>query len=409
MSGTAGKGGPWLSVVGIGEDGLAGLSAEACRRLDAAEVIVGGRRHLALVPPSRAFRVVWTAPILQAVRDLARYRGRPTVVLASGDPLWYGVGRLVLRVFAREEVALIPHLSSFQLACARLGWPLEETVTTTVHGRPVARLRRAYAPGARILALTDGEEGPARIAAMLCADGYADARVHVLAHLGGPREAHWAGTAQEARDGRFAELNLVGLELPDDPARPPPPRTPGLPEALFAHDGTLTKAEVRAAALAALAPRPGELLWDVGAGCGSVAVEWLRITPRGRAVAVERDPGRAALIRRNAERLGVPELVVIEGGAPAALPAEPAPDAVFVGGGLTTPGLLETCAERLRPGGRLVAHAVTAEGEARLLAFLEARGGELVRQTVSRITGVGGRRLWRSLAPVTRLLWVRPP
>ncbi len=399
---------PWLAVVGIGEDGLAGLSAHACRLLDRAEVVVGGRRHLALIPPSRAFRVVWTAPILQAVRDLARYRGRPTVVLASGDPLWYGVGRLVARVFVREEVIFVPHVSSFQLACARLGWPLEETVTTTVHGRPLARLRRAYAPGARILALTADEEGPARIAELLCQDGFADAPFHVLAHLGGPREARWHGRAAEARGKVFAELNLVGFELPDDPARPLPPRTPGLPEALFRHDGRITKAEVRASALAALAPQPGHILWDVGAGSGAVAIEWLRSTPWSRAVAIEKEPKAAARIRENAQRLGVPELQLVEGEAPAALPEEPSPHAIFVGGGLDAPGLLETCAERLRPGGRLVAHAVTATGEARLLAFAEARGGELVRLQTSRLVTVGRRRVWRALAPITRLVWTRP-
>lgn len=399
----------WLAVVGIGEDGMAGLSARACQLLDEAEVIVGGRRHLALVPPSHAFRVVWTAPILQAVRDLARYRGRRTVILASGDPLWYGVGRLVVQVFPIEEVEFVPHVSSFQLACARLGWALEETVTTTVHGRPLARIRRTYAPGARVLVLTADEEGPSRIADMLCEDGFADATFHVLAHLGGPQEARWDGTAEQARSKAFAELNVVGFELPDDPARPVPSRVPGLPEDFFAHDGNITKAEVRAVALAALAPQPGEILWDVGAGSGAVAIEWMRSTPRAVAFAIERRKDRAARIRENARRLGVPELQVIEGEAPAVLPDDHAPHAVFVGGGLETAGLLDACSERLRPGGRLVAHAVSAEGEAVLLAFRAAHGGRLSRTAVSRLEEVAGRTIWRALAPVTRLVWMKPP
>ncbi len=399
---------PWLHVVGIGEDGMAGLGARACRLLDEAEVLVGGRRHLALVPPSHAFRVVWTTPILQAVRDLARYRGKRTVILASGDPLWYGVGRLVVQVFPLEEVEFVPHVSSFQLACARLGWAMEEAVTTTVHGRPLARIRRTYAPGQRVLALTADEEGPSRIAELLCEDGFPDAPFHVLAHLGGPQEAIWHGTALDARSKFFAELNVVGFELPDDPARPVPSRVPGLPEELYAHDGNITKAEVRASALAALSPQPGRILWDVGAGSGAIAIEWMRGTPRAVAFAIERRADRAARIRDNARRLGVPELRVIEGEAPAALPDDHAPHAIFVGGGLDAPGLLDACRERLRAGGRLVAHAVSAQGEAVLLAFARDHGGALSRIQVSRLDAVGGRTIWRSLAPVTRLVWTKP-
>ncbi len=398
----------WLSVVGIGEDGIAGLAAEARRRIEAAQVLVGGRRHLALVPPGDAERITWGSPIAATVARLGSFRGRPTVVLASGDPLWFGIGRLILRHVPLEEVVFLPHPSAFQLACARLGWALEEVVTASLHGRPLTGIRRHLAPGARLLLLTGGGDAPAAIARLLEEEGLGGARMTVLFHLGGSREGRWSGAVLEARGRSFAKLNLVALEIPGESALPRAALTPGRGEALFAHDGNITKAEVRAITLAALAPQPGELLWDVGAGSGSVAVEWLRAGPGMRAAAIERRPERAARIRENAARFGVPELEVIEGEAPAALPGGAAPDAIFLGGGLAAPGLLDACFVRLRRGGRLVANAVTPRGEAALLRFHEAHGGELVRIQIARSGSRAEGRPWQASAPVTQLRVVRP-
>lgn len=399
---------PWLTVVGIGADGLAGLGERARRALAGASVLVGGARHLELAGPTSAERLPWRSPLADTVADIAARRGRPVVVLATGDPLWFGVGRLLLRHLPRAEVTFLPHLSAFQLAAARLGWALEDTLTLSLHGRPLDALRRHLQPGRRLLVLTENGAAPARIAALLAEAGWGEGgatRCAVLEELGGPGErvTNAMTVAELAAAGTFADLNLVALVLAAD--GPGLPLVPGLPDESYLHDGQLTKAEVRAATLAALAPLPGQLLWDVGAGAGSVAIEWLRGGGPGmRAVAVEADPTRLARLQANARRLGVPELAAVAGRAPGCLDAlaEP-PDAVFVGGGLATPGLLAGCWARLRPGGRFVANAVTVAGEAAVIDLHGRVGGRLVRLAVSRAEAMGGQLVWRPALPVTQL------
>lgn len=396
---------PPIEIVGIGEDGLAGLGDRARALVRDAELLVGGARHLALVPDHRGDRLAWRSPLVDTLAELERQRHRRIVVLATGDPLWFGIGRLLLQHFGPQEVRVHPHPSAFQLACARLGWPLDRAVTVSLHGRPLASLRRWLQPGRRILALTDGGEAPVRIARMLVEDGFAGARLHVLQHMGGPDETVARGTAADLADSEpFAALNLVAIELPEDAVAVGASPLPGLPDRLYAHDGNITKAEVRAVTVAALAPRPGLLLWDVGAGSGAVAIEWMRAAAGARAIAIEQRPERAARIRINAERLGVPELELVTARAPAALEGLPPPDVVFVGGGLAGGDLLERCCERLRPGGRLVANAVSVEGEAALHAFVSRHGGMLRRLAVQRAEPAGGAHVWRALAPVTQLV-----
>ena len=393
---------PWISVVGIGEDGPAGLGEEARRRIAEAEVLAGGRRHLALVPRSEAARVPWGSPLEDSVRALAEHRGRKVVVLASGDPSWFGVAKVVLRHFPREEVAVLPHVSAFQLAAARLGWAIEEVGTVSLHNMPATRLLRELAPGRRLLVLTSGPRMPATIADLLARHGHAAARVRVFGHLGGPRETMWEGETAEVAGQRFPILNLVALALPREPEATEDAAVLDLDDEAFEHDGNITKAEYRAAAIARLGPGPGRRLWDVGAGSGAMAITWLYRCGSGAATAIEKRPDRAVFIRRNAARLGTPELRLVEGEAPEALPAEEVPDAVFVGGGLATPGLLRACFERLAPGGRLVAHAVTMGGEQALYRMYEEVGGTLQRLSLSRAELRGDHLLWRPLAPVTQ-------
>lgn len=388
----------WLSLIGIGADGPAGLGPEARAALAQAELIAGGARHLAMLPEDGRERLCWRSPLADSLGELLAWRGRRVAVLATGDPLWYGIGRLLLRHLHRTELRVLPQPAAFQLACARLGWPLETATTLSLHGRPLDRLRRHLVPG-RLLVLTEGGAAPAAIGAVLAETGFGASTAWVLEELAGPNERIHCLPAAELAGRSFAELNLVALDL----VGPGLPLGPGLPDEAFAHDGQLTKAEIRAVTLAALAPLPGELLWDVGAGSGSVAIEWLRAGPAMRAVAIERDPARASRIRHNAAKLGVPELVLHEGEAPAALAGLAAPDAIFIGGGVAAPGLLDACWAKLGPRGRLVANCVTVAGEAALLAFHARHGGRLLRLALSRAEAVGGRLAWRPAMPITQL------
>ncbi|MDA8232069.1 MAG: precorrin-6y C5,15-methyltransferase (decarboxylating) subunit CbiE [Magnetospirillum sp.] len=390
---------PWLTVVGIGEDGMDGLAPAARALVEAAEVLVGGGRHLALVPDTGAERIPWPSPFAAARDLLAGLRGRRVAVLASGDPMWFGAGATLARWFDPAEITILPHAGAVSLAAARLVWPVQDCLCLTIHGRPVDALALHLAPGRRLLVLAEDETSPAAIAALLRRHGFGPSRMVVLERLGGPGERLRAATAA-TWEGAADPLAVIAADLAAEPGRRPPSLVAGLPDDVFVHDGQVTKREIRAATLSALAPLPGEMLWDVGAGCGSVAIEWMRAG--GRAVAIEPRAERRDRIARNAAALGVPGLAIVAARAPEGLPAGEIPDAVFVGGGVSVPGLLDSCWKALPSGGRLVANAVTAEGEAALLAFHAAHGGELTRLSVARLAPVGGFHSWHAAMPVTQ-------
>ncbi|WP_097868352.1 precorrin-6y C5,15-methyltransferase (decarboxylating) subunit CbiE [Streptomyces sp. rh34] len=399
-----------VSVVGIGADGWPGLSRTAREALCAAEVLIGGARQLDLLPPECAgARVSWPSPLRPAVpRLLAEHRERRIAVLASGDPMFYGIGRALAEELGPEGLHVLPHPSSVSYACARLGWPLEDTEVVTLVGRPAARLAASLYEGRRLLVLSADASTPATVAALLTAHGFGPSRLRVLERLGAEDEAYVDGLAETWEQPPGDRLNVIAIDCRATADALRLGTVPGLPDEAYEHDGQLTKRHVRAATLGALAPAPGELLWDVGGGSGSIAIEWLRAHPSCRAVSVERDPVRAERIARNAERLGVPALEVVTGPAPAALAELEAPDAVFIGGGLTAPGLLDACWEALRPGGRLVANTVTLESEALLAGRHKAHGGELVRLAVAHAVPVGGFTGWRQAMPVTQWSAVKP-
>jgi precorrin-6Y C5,15-methyltransferase (decarboxylating) len=398
---------PWLAVVGIGEDGLAGLAPVGRVLVETAEVLVGGVRHLGMIPDGSAERILWERPLRVTIDAIAALRGRRVTVLASGDPMWYGIGVPLTQRFAREEMTIVPQPGAFSLAAARLGWPLAECATITLHGRPLDTLRLHLAPSRRVLVLSEDGGTPREVAELLTGLGWGPSRIAVLAHLGGPREAVFEAEAQEWGEHRVPDLNTIAIDCRPRPGARTLSRLAGLPDDAFAHDGQLTKREIRAATLAALAPLPGETLWDVGSGCGSIAIEWLRAGEGRVAIAVERDPGRAAMIARNASSLGVPGLRIVSGAAPEALEGLPRPNAIFIGGGIGAPGLLTAAWASLPLGGRLVANVVTAEGEAQLLDWRARHGGALTRISVSRAEPAGSHHLWRSLAPVTQLVAVK--
>ena len=399
---------PWLAIVGIGEDGLAGLDAAARTLVDTAEILVGGERHLAMVPSGDVERLTWQRPFSDTIGAIAARRGRRVVVLASGDPSWYGVGAVLARHFPIGEMTILPHPGAFSLAAARLGWAIADCAVLSLHGRPVDTLRLHLAPHRRLLLLSEDGTTPRAVAHLLTELGWGPTRLTVFEHLGGPREAAVCEEAQHWGERQSADLNTIAVECRAGPEARPLSRFAGLPDDAFEHDGQLTKREVRAMTLAVLAPLPGERLWDVGAGCGSIAIEWLRAIEGGDAVAIERNPDRAAMIARNAAALGVPGLNIVTGTAPQVLAGLDAPDAVFIGGGISDPELLPTAWDALRPGGRLVANIVSLAGERMLLDWQARYGGVLTRIAVSHVAPLGMQEAWRPLLPVTQLAATKP-
>lgn len=391
---------PWLHIVGIGEDGMAGLAPAARAVVEAAEVIVGGERHLRLAGNQTAERLAWPSPFDAMIGAIRGLKGRRAVVLVTGDPLWFSVGARIIRAIPANEVCFHPYLSAFQLASARMGWSMADLETLTVHGRPPEQMIAFVQPGQRLLILTTGSATPARIAHFLSERGFGQSRMSVLAAMGGPDEARFDGLA-ESWSAEVPEFNTLAVECIAGPQAQITSRLPGLPDALYRGDGNMTKAETRAVTLARLMPMRGAVLWDIGAGCGSVGIEWMRAAPDARAWAIEPRSDRRAFAAENALALGAPRLEIVSGSAPEALAGLPRPDAVFIGGGLTAQ-VAEMALAALKPHGRLVANAVTIESEAVLIALHRSHGGELSRIAISRAEPIGGLTGWRPLMPVTQ-------
>ncbi len=408
MSDISASGPRWLTLIGIGEDGPDGLGDEAKRLIANAPAVFGGARHHELADALiTGERFAWQAPFEKSVEAIVARRGSPVVVLASGDPFLYGVGATLSRRIAADEMHTISAPSAFSLAAARLGWPLQETACVSLHGRPLDLIRPHLHAGRHILALTSDERGPQALAELLVANGFADTRLTVLEALGGARERIRSATASSFDLDTIDPLNVCALEVLAGPRARILSYAPGLDDDLFEHDGQITKREIRAVTLSALSPRHGELLWDVGAGSGSVAIEWMLADPSLKAIAVEQAPERAARIARNAAGFGVPQLALVEGTAPTALAGLPPPDAIFIGGGGSEAGVMDAAIKALKRGGRLVANAVTLEMEALLLAEYLARGGALTKIEIARAAPVGGMSGWRPAMPVTQWRWTK--
>ncbi|RWA24417.1 cobalamin biosynthesis bifunctional protein CbiET [Pseudomonas veronii] len=398
---------PWLTVIGIGEDGFKGLGRNARHAVLRAARIIGGQRQLDLLPVCvRGERQLWPSPF--SLAPLLARRGEPVCVLASGDPMFYGVGASLARQVPAEEMLILPAPSSVSLAAARLGWALQDVMTLSVVARPLAALNAHLASGVRLLVLSNDGQSPAAIAALLAESGFGPSRLSVFEHLGGAAERRVDGVAHAWPHAAVADLNLVAIDCLADADAPRLSRLAGLPDVAFKHDGQLTKRDVRAMTLARLAPLPGELLWDVGAGSGSIGIEWMRAHPSCRALAIEADAGRQGLIEHNRDALGVPGLQLVRGTAPAALGDLETPDAIFIGGGVTRDGVLETCWQHLRPGGRLVANAVTLQSEMTLMAWRARHGGELTRLHVAQAQPLGEFDTWRQALPITLLDVIKP-
>ena len=404
----------WLSIVGVGEEGLEGVSPVGRSLLAAANVVFGGERHLAMLPPEdQREKLGWTSPLEDSLQEIIQRRGQAVCVLASGDPLCYGIGSTLLRRIPIAEMTIAPAPSAFSLACARLGWILPEIETISLCGRNPVLLHSLLYPKARILALSSDRHTPAIVAKTLTQQGFGASEMVILEHMGGIKERQVTSIANlwevENVDALAAisDLHTIAITcLPTDPNNYqnnyPASRCAGLPDHVYLHDGQLTKREVRAITLVALAPLPGQLLWDVGAGCGSIGIEWMRSHPRCQAIAIEQNLHRLQYAANNAIALGTPHIQVIKGVAPKVLEGLPPPDAIFIGGGLTVPKLFETCWSALKPGGRLVANTVTVESELLLLQKHQELGGELIRIAIQRAEPVGKFLGWKGMAMVTQ-------
>jgi len=391
---------PWLHIVGIGEDGMDGLTPATRAVVEAAQVIVGGDRHHTLSTNPKAERVAWPSPFDAMFTTLKSLKGRRAVVLVTGDPLWFSVGESIGSAIPPAEIVYHPQLSAFQLAAARMGWSLADVETLTVHGRPVEQMIAFIQPDQRLIVLTTGAETPAQIAKFLTDRGFGNSRMTVLAAMGGAREERFEGTAQGWSHDvpAFNTLCIDCIAAPDAALLP---RVPGLADSLFISDGTMTKQEVRAATLAKLMPMRGALLWDIGSGCGSVAIEWMRAARYARAIGIEPRADRRAMAAQNALALGAPKLELIDGTVPDALNGLGAPDAVFIGGGLSVE-TFQAAWSALRPLGRLVANAVTLESEAVLIELHKTHGGDLVKIQTHRADPIGKLTGWRPAMPVTQ-------
>ncbi|WP_417692926.1 precorrin-6y C5,15-methyltransferase (decarboxylating) subunit CbiE [Roseibium sp.] len=396
----------WLTLIGMGADGV--LSPAARDTLAQAKVVYGGARHFELCGAGITGEArQWPSPFTLVYSDLAALKGTPTAILATGDPQWYGIGSALAAHVPPEEMLVLPSPSAFQLASARMHWPLQTVTCLSLHGRALETLNGYLQAGRKILALTSNGDTPGQVARRLDDAGFGPSRMTVLEHMGGAQERLCSATAAEWREA-CADFNTLAIELLPGPDAKAFARVPGLPDSAFRHDGKMTKREVRSVTMSALQPMPGQLLWDVGAGCGSIGIEWLRAAEQTSAIGLEPHTERRAMAAENALALGTPALKLVDATAPDGLTNLPDPDAIFIGGGLTTPALVATCLSRLKPGGRLVANAVTLEGEAVLLSAHQTHGGDLIRLTIQRADKVGGLTGWRPFMPVTQWSLTKP-
>lgn len=399
---------PWLSIIGIGDGGLDSLTPIARSALESADVVFGGKRHLNFLGNDPRDLQNWSSPFSDSIERILSYRNRNVAVLATGNPLWYGAGSSLCKTISPEEIRFYPSPSAYALAAAHMGWAIENTTCLTVHGRKLESLIPSITSQAKLFILCHNGETAAEVAGILNSRGFCDSEITALSHLGGAEEAIHSSTARDWKDHKLPNLTTLAVQCVAGPEAQILSTTPGLPDDAFEHDGKLTKREIRAATLAALTPLPDQHLWDVGAGCGSIAIEWCRAAARTTACAIEMNRDRQSSIRSNALALGVPDLQIIDGRAPEVLSSLTPPNAIFIGGGLSTEGVVDTCWNALKAQGRLVANAVTIEGETRLIQAQESYGGELVRFAISRAEAVGSFQGWRPMMPVTQWRALKP-
>ena len=397
---------PQITLIGMGDDGLDSLTPKSRACLAAGDVVFASARllgHIAADPDlAHLERHPWPSPFDVHFKQFFNFEGKQIIILASGDPNWYGIGKKLNENLNPDWIETIPSVSSFSLAAARMGWALQDVEKLSLHGkRPASLLVPHLQPGRRIIALTSNGATVHEALKVLAGANCGQSTITVLENLGSSRERCFKVSSKTIEKTQISDFNIIAIECRKDPGAPLLAATPGLPDDAYVHDGQLTKRHVRAITLSGLAPAPGQLLWDIGAGSGSIAIEWMRAHPHNRAIAFEQNENRAANIALNAERLGVPGLEIITGPAPETLTGQPPPDAIFIGGAVSDLDLLHQCHDTLKAGGRLVANAVTLEGKKALIETCEKLGGELSEIAISNMTRLGAR---TALSPALAVL-----
>ncbi|WP_025899667.1 precorrin-6y C5,15-methyltransferase (decarboxylating) subunit CbiE [Sneathiella glossodoripedis] len=399
---------PWLHIIGVGDEGLEHLSPELLSVIQSAELIIGGDRHLSMIPATISAKTMsWPSPLMKLVEDVIGMAGKQVVILATGDPMHFGIGVTFAKRLKPEDYKIYTSPSAFSLAAARLGWDLSQVTKLTLHGRPLELIIPHLFEGAKILALSDNGETPSKLAKLLVDLGYASSSLCVLEHMGGVSENQITLPAKDWIGKNAADLNTIAITCEKSLKELTHSTAPGLNDEAFSHDGQLTKKEIRSITLSALNPIPGLLLWDVGAGSGSIGIEWMRQNPLNRAIAVEHNESRLLHIEKNRRTLGVPALQIVKGMAPQALDGLKHPDRIFIGGGLSLEGLFEACWSSLKSGGILVANTVTIEGEKIAFDLFDKYDGELSRLNVSRANKIGGFTSWKPYRQVTQLRLIK--
>ncbi|MBH90314.1 MAG: cobalamin biosynthesis bifunctional protein CbiET [Magnetovibrio sp.] len=399
----------WITVIGMGEDGMQGLSSHCISMIQKAEVIFAGERHHCKVQNTQAEVLDWGKGFNHALKEIEARRGKNIVVLASGDPMNFGVGSVLVRVFGKEAVNVYPAPGSFSLAASRMGWPIPEVDCLTIHGRPIENLIKYFSPGARLLILSHDGSSPEKVANLLNVKGYGKSKISVLEHLGGVKEKRIDGRAVSWNYRCAQALNTLAVECVAEADTVALSRVPGLPDEVFENDGQLTKSEVRAITIAQLRPLPGQVLWDIGAGSGSISIEWLRLGGHRKAIAIERDCKRISIMKLNAANLGTMDLVIIEGDYHCVKDDIPfSPDAIFIGGGASDISLLRSAWKALGPKGRIVINAVSIEAEQSLLALREEIGGQLSCISIKRATPIGTFSALKPMLSVTQFVGIKP-
>lgn len=389
-----------VHLIGIGDDGLLGLHPDARKALENADIIIGGARHLDFIVQTQAEKWHWPSPFDALLKQVRKAHGKHIAVLVTGDPLWYSAGEQFVDAFGVDNLCIYPHVGAFQLAAARMGWSIQNTITLSLHGRSANAIIKYLAPNQRILALSNGTETLKALIDILHKQGFGDSVIHAVSHLGGINESR-VQIPMAQWHGEIPQLSTLAIEVVHDGKSPIYSRTTVLPDDAFVHDGKMTKQIIRAASLARLRPQSGQMLWDIGAGCGSIGIEWLRQTDHASAIGVEPHAERRAMAVQNAQNLGTTELRLIDGYAMDVLADLPTPDAVFIGGGLCE-DLAHICYGALRPQGRFVANAVTLESEAILLKLHETLGGVLERIQIAHANSIGNLHAWRPVMPITQ-------
>ena len=390
---------PWLTLIGMDAGGFASLTPDACAALHAAPTIMGPSRHLSLLPNLPARKLVWSVPFQAGIDQLLAMRGQSVAVLVSGDPFWFGAGSKLVRTLDHTEWLALPGRSCFSLAASALGWALDRTTCLGLHAAPLTRLRPYLCPGRRLFVTLHDGQAVQDLAYYLVTTGFSESQLVVLEQLGGPAQTITPMAASDTAIVDFQHPVMVGIEVAGKGRVMP--QASGLSDDWFVHDSQLTKQPVRAATLAALAPQPGQQLWDLGAGSGSVAIEWLLSGPAMQATAVEQNADRAASIAMNAASLGVDWLHILQADNLSALEQMDRPDAVFIGGGLRD-DLLRHLWDRLPVGARLVANGVTIKTDRLLTGAQETYGGQLTRLQVSTLQDIGRMSGWKAAFPITQ-------